>query len=140
MKNKNLTFAVTIVMAIAGSSAFGQQSKKPAEARKDVAEAKTKLKEAEKDSIADFQKFKKEAEKNISENKNKIAELKTKKLNDSKEIREQYNKKILALEQKNNELKKRIEGCNGNDKSAWETFKTKFTREMDELETSIKNI
>ncbi len=139
MKKKNLTFAVTIAMVVAGFSAFGQQNTKVAEERKDVSEAKADLREAKADSIADFQKFKKDAETKIQENQKKIGELKAKKSEESKEVKEKYDKKILTLEQKNNELRKRMENCNRNDKSAWESFKNKFTHEMDELTASIKD-
>ena len=139
-KMKNLTFAVTLVMAVAVSTAFGQQDKKAAAARKDVAEAQKDLKEAKTDSAADFQKFKKDAEQKISDNQKKIAELKAKKSTDSKELKEKYDKKVLALEQKNNDLKKKIEGCNNTKTSTWTSFKREFNHDMDELVTSIKNI
>ncbi len=140
MKKTKLTLVVTIVMAVAGFNTFGQENKKAKAARKDVAEAKTDLKEAKVDSTADFKKFKKEAEIKISDNQKKIAVLKAKQSKDNKETKAEYDKKVLTLEAKNNELKSRIEGCDGNNKSAWETFKIKFSNDMNELGTSIKNI
>lgn len=141
MKKTKLTLVVTIVMAVAGFNIFGQENKKAKEARKDVKEANTDLKEAKIDSTADYQKFKKDAEIKIADNQKKIAELKAKKSSENKEVKEKYDAKVVALEQKNNELKNRIEGCkNSNDKTAWESFKIKFNKDMNELGTSIKNI
>jgi len=140
MKMKNLTFAVTIVMAVAGFTAFGQQDKKAKEARKDVAQSQKDLREAKTDSAADFQKFKKDAETKISENQKKIAELKTKKSNESKEMKEKYDKKVLALEKKNNELKKKIESSDKTKTSMWTSFKREFNRDMDKLGDEIKSI
>ena len=133
MKKTILTFAVTMVIAVTSATAFGQENKKAAEARKDVAIA-------EKDSAADFQQFKKDAEAKIIDNQKKIAELKTKKANDNKEVKEKYDKKVLALEQKNNDLKKKIEGCSKTKTSTWTSFKREFNRDMDKLGNEIKKI
>ena len=140
MKKKNLTFALTLVMAVAGLSAFGQENQKAKDARKDVAASQKDLREAKKDSAADFQKFKKDAEARISENKKKIAELKTKKSTDSKEMKEKYDKKVLALEQKNNELKKKIEASDNTETSMWTSFKRGFNHDMVELGQAIKDL
>jgi len=130
---KNLTFAVTMFIAITGLTAFGQENKKAADARKELTEAK-------KDSAADFQKFKKEAQMKISDNQKAIAELKAKKSNDTKEVKAKYDQKVLALEQKNNALKKKIETCDNTKTSMWTSFKKGFTNDMDELGRAIKNI
>src|ERR1035437_5915490 len=140
MKKRNLTFAVTLVMAVAGLTAFGQEDKKAKDARKDVAQSQKDLREAKTDSAADFQKFKKESEAKISENQKKIAELKTKKSNESKEVKEKYDKKVLALEQKNNELKKKIEASDNTQTSMWTSFKRGFNHDMVELGQAIKDL
>jgi phosphoenolpyruvate-protein kinase (PTS system EI component) len=140
MKKTILTFAVTGVIAVASLTAFGQENKKAAEARKDVAESQKDLKEAKTDSAEDFKKFKKDAELQIGENQKKIAELKAKKSNDNKEAREKYDKKVLALEQKNNELKKKIEVSDNTKTSMWSSFKREFNHDMSELGHAIKNI
>lgn len=137
---KNLTITITMIAALAGLTAFGQQDKKASEARKDMAEAKKDLKEAQTDSAADFQQFKKNAESKIADNQKQIAELKTKKSNDSKEVKEKFDKKVLALEKKNNELKRKIDGSNKVQTSAWTSFKHEFVHDMDELGHAIKDV
>jgi hypothetical protein len=132
---KTTQMMLTLTMIVSGSTltAFAQENQK-------VAQARTNLEVAKKDSAADFQKFKKESELKISNNQKQITALKTKKSTESKEVKDKYDKKVLALEQKNNELKKRIETCNGQDKTAWEKFKIQFNKDMDELGKSIKSI
>ena len=139
MKKKNLTFALTLVMAVAALTVFGQEDKKAKEARKDVASSQKDLREAKKDSAADFQKFKKAAEAKISDNKKKIAELRTQKSNDSKDLKEKYDKKVLALEQKNNDLKKKIETADNTQTSMWVAFKQEFNNDMTAYVADLDN-
>ena len=140
MKNKILTLAMTGAIAIVGLSATAQESKKAADARKEVASAKKDLREAKIDSAADFQKFKKEAEGKIKENQMKITELKAKKSNDSKEVKAKYDKKVFALEKKNNELKSKIKKSSGTKTDMWTSFKREFTHDMEELGHAFKDL
>ncbi len=140
MKNKILTAALTIVLAVAGSATFAQTNKKAEEARKDVAESQKDLREAKIDSAADFQKFKNEAELKISDNQVKIKELKAKKLTGTKEKNEKYDRKVAALEKKNNDLKRKIEKCDGTKTAMWPSFKREFTHDIDELGNAIRDI
>jgi hypothetical protein len=133
MKPKQLAFTLSMIVSGTALTATAQENPK-------VAQARTNLEIAKKDSASDFQKFKKESELKIADNQKQIVALKTKKSTESKEIKDKYDKKVLSLEQKNNELKKRIETCKGEDKTTWEKFKIQFTKDMDELGTAIKNI
>ncbi len=137
MRNKNLMFVLAMVMAVSGFSMFAQEATK---ARNDLSEARNDLRLAKKDSVADFEKFKKDAQEKIINNEKKIAALKAKKSNDSKEVKEKYDKKILALEQKNNELKNKIDRCDETETSRWTSFKHEFNHDMAELGKSIKDL
>jgi hypothetical protein len=140
METKNLVLVVTTVMTIASVSGFAQQDKKSEKARKDVAESHVKLKEAQTDSTADYQQFKKNAEEKIRDNEKKIAKLKIEKSKNDKETKEEYDKKVLALEAKNNELKKRIADSANTKTYMWSSFKREFTHDMDELANAFKDI
>ena len=137
MKDKIVTFTITLVMIASSFMAVGQENKKVARAREEVAEAKEELKEAMLDSAADFQSFKREAEIKIKENKIKITELRAKKSNEAKDVRIKYDNRVLALERKNNELKKRIKGGKAIKPSLWSKFKENYLRDLDALGQDI---
>jgi chromosome segregation ATPase len=140
MKKTILQLTLTGIMIGTSLTSFGQQNKKVEKERKNVAEAKDDLREAKKDSAADFQKFKLEAETKIRENQTKIAELKAKKASDNKESKEKYDKKVAALDKKNNELKAKIEGCGNTKTSNWTAFKREFSHDMNELGHAFKDV
>ena len=141
MKSTILTMALTGIMSTVGLTVSAQQADKKSEnARKEVAEDQKKLAEAKKDSVSDYQKFKKESEAKIQKNETAIAALKTKKANDNKEVQEKYNKNVADLEQKNNDLRVKMQNCNGEDKGAWASFKHGFNEDMDKLGKSISKM
>jgi hypothetical protein len=140
MKKKILTCVVSMLIALTGFTAFGQQDKKAEKARKNEAKAKKDLKLAKADSAADYNKFKADAEAKIDANQKKIAELKAKKSSESKEIKAKYDKKVLALEVENNKLKKKAEGASDTETSMWTAFKRQFNKDMEALGQSIKDV
>lgn len=140
MINKILTFAVTALLTMSGFTALGQENPKAVEARKEIKSGNENLDEAKKDSIADFDKFKKDAQKKILDNQTKIVDLKIKKDSKIEEMQSEYDSKIQELELKNNELQNRMDGCTYEDTNSWDTFKLKFAKELDELALSIQNM
>lgn len=121
-------------------SAFSQEDKKAAQARKELAEAKKNLTKAKIDSAADFEQFKLEAENKIEDNKKKIADLRLADSELSLELKKKYDKKIVALQEKNNRLQKQIDESVDTKTSKWTEFKREFNRDMSELTDAIKNI
>jgi hypothetical protein len=147
MKKTILTMVVIALMAITGSTSYGQNVDKKAEkareniqeGKKDVIKAKQDLKVAQKDSVADYQKFKKESEAKIKANEKSIAELKVKVSKVDLKEKAEYEKKLGAIEQKNVNLKKRLEDYNAKGQSKWTTFKLKFDSDIEELGKELKN-
>jgi len=109
------------------------------EGKKDVIDAKLDLKAAQKDSVADYQKFKKESEKKIQNNEKSIAALKAKVSKTNSKEKAGYEKKLGVLEQKNATLKKRLEDYNTKGQTKWTTFKLKFDSDIEELGKELKN-
>jgi hypothetical protein len=140
MKKSILNFVIVGVIAVSTTTAFGQENKKAKEARTDIKEAKTELRLAKKDSVADYDAFKKDAELRISINKKSIAELKTKRANDTKDNKAIYDRKVAALEQRNNDLQNRIDKAEMTETSKWASFKREFNHDMKELGHSIKDL
>ena len=139
MKNKISSLLLSGVFTIISVSAFAQQSTKPAQARKDLKVAQKNLREAKKDSIADFQKFRTDTELKINANQKKLAELKSKNTSEKMEIKEAYDKKVLALEQKNNALRNKINGSDNAKITGWEKFKSEVNIEMEQFNRDMEN-
>ncbi len=133
MKQQIIKIAFTSVIALTSITAFSQENKQAANARKDLREAKL-------DSADDYNRFKKEAEATIKENEKKISELKAKKSEANKEEKEKYNKKVQALEQKNKNLKIKIEGASKTTTEMWASFKREFNHDIDEIGKAIRDI
>ncbi len=93
-----------------------------------------------KDSITDYQKFKKESEEKISALEKSIAEFKVKISTAKKDTKAEYEKKLASLEQKNNELKKKLEDYKDDGQDNWSKFKSEFNHDMDELGKAFKDL
>lgn len=113
-----------------------------------VQDAKQDLKEVQKDANAEAQKaanaeewriFKSESEVKIRANETYIAELKEKMKRSGRALDAVYAKNIEALEQKNKDMRSRIDVYDKS-QSNWESFKTEFGRDMDELGQALKNL
>jgi len=138
---KYIPIFATIALIIACSfSLFAQENKKASKARKEVVEAQRELTAAERDSVADFEQFKKESLASIAENQTKIAALKVKKAKETKVASEKYNKDVLALEEKNEALRKRIIEADGTEMGMWPSFKRQFSSDMNDIGRAFKEI
>lgn len=135
-----ITVLASVVFSMTGLTTVAQENPKAKSARKEIKEGKKDLKEAKKDSITEFEKFKKDAIKKISENQTKIIDLKIKKYQKTEDLQLEYDKKVVVLEEKNTELQNRIDGCACEDPTIWSTFRTKFSKDMEELNRAIHNM
>lgn len=140
MKKEMLKVVATVLFSITGLTVLGQENSKAKTARKEIKQGNKDLKEAKRDSISEFEEFKKDSEKRIIENQTKIVELKIKKHQKSDELQMDYDNKVLALEVKNKELQNRIDGCAYKDPTLWEKFKIQFSNDMDELYRGIQSM
>ena len=83
--------------------------------------------------------FKIESELKINDNENRIAELKEKMKKPGKVFDALYQKRIDDLEKRNLDMRVRMETYEKN-QSDWESFKTEFNHDMDELGNALKDI
>jgi hypothetical protein len=109
------------------------------QSKDDVVEARAELTQALKDSTEDFQNFKRQSELRILQHERDIAELKLQIAKTNKNTKTNYEKMIIDLEQRNYLLKENLKTYNEKNKENWENFKTKFSRNMDDLGNSISN-
>jgi len=134
MKKTILTMAAVAFFAVTATTAFGQNTdKKSDKAREDLTQAKQDLKEAQKDSVADYQNFKKESEARFVKNEKSLADWKVKIAKSDENRRAEYEKSLAALNQKNADLKKRMVDYKQNGETKWSLFKSEFNNDMDDF-------
>lgn len=120
---------------------------KVGDARENVAEAKQDLTEAQKmakveaekaENAAAWKVYKTDAEVKIKANDTRIAELKSTMKKAGKSTSAMYKENVTILEKKNAAMKNRISDYDRSP-SNWESFKSEFNRDMDELGTALKD-
>ncbi|MDP1725241.1 MAG: hypothetical protein Q8M15_00555 [Bacteroidota bacterium] len=139
---KKIIFTITAAgfMLATILSGCNSPSKKVENAQENLEEARQELSQAQRDSVADFELFKKESEERINNNDKLIAAFKERMATDKKQIKEEDQKIIDNLEQKNINMRKKIEEYKENGKDKWEAFKVEFNHDMDELADALKGL
>ena len=89
--------------------------------------------------LADIENFKKETNAKIEANNQVIVEFKVKAANAKKDAKVYYEEQIAILEQKNIAMKAKLDTYQENGKDNWETFKTEFNKDMNDLGEAFKN-
>lgn len=139
---KKSIIAIFTIGYIATSITYSCNSpaKKVENAQEELKDAKQELSQAQKDSVADFEYFRKSSEERIANNEIVINAYKSRMANDKKAIKAKDQKIIDALEQKNIDMRKKISEYKEEGKDKWENFKVEFDHDMDELGDAIKNL
>jgi hypothetical protein len=137
--------SATIVIFAAGILVTGCESsdQKNEMAQKQVQDAKDKLQEAQKNAIVvanaeQWKAFKDETDLVVKSNETRITELKDKMKKSRKSVDSLYAMKIDSLETKNQAMNLRVQNYEKN-QSNWETFKTEFKHDMDELGNALND-
>lgn len=139
---KKIIFAFAVMTFIAGITLVSCKpaTKEENEAKENAQEANQELIDVKKAATAEeWQAFKNSGDSLINKNEEKIAELKLKMKNTGKSIDAKYDKNIEILEQKNNDLKVKMETYKNDTKQDWQSFKSEFNHDMDELGQSLKD-
>lgn len=110
------------------------------DAKTEIAIAKQELNQAQKDSVADYAKFRMETEARINNNEKSILIIKNRIISDKKALDAKSQEEINDLEKKNNSLKKTVAELKVTTKEEWEKFKVDFNNEVDKVEKSVKKI
>lgn len=139
---KNLKTLSIVFVVMAGSAIIG--CKTPAEKLKNaqdaVIEADSDLVKANQDYLTEMESYKKETDAKIETNQQNLAEFETRMAKEKLEVKAEYAKTIEELRQKNQELKKRLDESSIADEVQWETFKSEFSRDLDELGKSFEDL
>jgi len=115
-------------------------SQKVENAQKDVNEAEADLEEAKEEYAQDVEAFRVQNAARTESNNKSIAEFNARTNAEKKEVHAEYQAKITELEQRNSDLKRKMDGYKASSKSEWETFKTEFNRDMDQLGDALKDL
>ena len=129
--------AVIVSMAFTMFISCQSSSKKIDNAQENVTKAKEKIYQAIKDSIKQFRSVTQEK---LIANEKQLAEYKIKIAKEKKANKEKYEAELARLDKKNNDLKIKLENYNEEGKEKWESFKTEFNRDMDELGKAFKDL
>ncbi|MBP7809206.1 MAG: peptidase M23 [Bacteroidia bacterium] len=137
MKKSILTIAAITSIAL---MSCGTKAEKVENAEEKLIEANQDLNKANEDYLTEVEAYKKETAEKIAANEQSIAEFKLRVENEKKEAKEDYKKRIAELEQKNSDMKKVIDEYQAEGKDKWESFKTEFNHDMEELGQAFKDL
>lgn len=130
---------ILTALSLVGFIAEAQQEKGKLEgSRKDIATAKADLKQAKKDSVAEYHQFRSESLLKVSENNKEIESLRVEKAEKDKEASIKFNRKVKALEEQNAVLRESVNNYRADGNTNWVVFKREFNQKMDELQQSFK--
>jgi hypothetical protein len=143
MKKTNFVFTLAMTFAamvfLTGCQLSSATPEEEA-AQAKVDEAKQELKAAEKAATAEeWEAFKSESETRIRINEISIAEFRDKMSISDRKVDVLYEEKIDKLEKQNKDMKNRIVSYE-NRQSNWESFKSEFNHDMDEISKAMKDL
>lgn len=118
----------------------GNSAQKVEKAEENVVEAEQDLEEAKDEYKSDMEQYRLMTAEKIAANERAIADYNNSLARDKRAVTAEIKEEIAELEAKNNKLKMKIGEYTDNGKDNWESFKTEFNRDMDDLGTSISNI
>jgi len=114
------------------------------EAREEVAEATHELnvatQEARADWLENWATFKRETDERMTAIDRRISELRLEVARVDVRYQDEYNKRIDDVERMNNELRARVSDYKDEGDVKWEAFKAEVARDLDALDTAVKNI
>jgi len=141
---KYILASTIIALIITGSFIIScgnsSSSENVEDAQDEVAEANENLNEANEAYMIEMKSYRSDADKKIAANNKSIEEFKARVDQEKKEAKAYYLRKIEELEQKNSDMKKRMDDYKADGKEQWETFKTEFNHDMDEMGNAIRDI
>ncbi len=140
MKKALITLSTAIYIVGAILTSCNTPTNKVEDAKEKVSEAKKDLDQATEEYQIEIENYRKETAIKISENNKTIADFKVKIEHEKKDVKAEYEKKIIQLEQKNKELKQKMDNYKAEGKEKWETFKTEFNHDMEELGKAFKDL
>lgn len=139
MKKLIFTLSATLLLAGAVLTSCNTAAEKVDNAEDKSIKADEDFNTVKEEYLADVENFKKETNLKIEANKQMIAEFNVKIEYAKKDAKAYYVEQIAILEQKNIAMKKKLDEYEVTGKDNWETFKTEFNKDMNDLGEAFKN-
>lgn len=127
-------------VAIAAFSTCKSPTQKLEDSHDNVIQAQTELDKAQADYNADVEKFRKESNDKITANEKNIADFNARIVKGKNQANADYKRRMAILEQKNTDMKKKMADYKADGIEKWESFKTEFNHDMDELGNSLRDL
>lgn len=140
MKNVILGLAVIGLITSVSILSCNTPEQKVENAQNKVDQANKDLDTANAQYLADIEKYRKETADKIAANDSSITRFRMRIENEKGEAKEDNETKIAVLEKKNTDMKKRMDDYKAEGKDKWQIFKAEFSRGMDELGESFKDL
>jgi chromosome segregation ATPase len=138
--NKMLFYILPLALISSLIMMCSSPAEKVNTAQQEVNQANKDLEKANQEYQQDILNYKKENETRIATNDQLISDFKVRIANEKKAVKDEYNKKIAELEQKNTDTRRKLDEYKAESKEKWESFKSEFNRDMDELGTALSNL
>lgn len=135
-----ITNAILLTFIFGIVSCQSNSTKKLQDAKADVVEADKNLEKAQEDYLADMATYKSEINTKITANEQSIRDFKARIADSKEEAKADYDKEISKLEEKNTDMKRKIDEYKQEGKDQWNSFKTEFNHDMDELGRALQNL
>ncbi|HSQ47906.1 MAG TPA: hypothetical protein VLM44_13425 [Lutibacter sp.] len=139
MKKLIFTLSATVLLAGAIFTSCNTAAEKVEKAEDKSIKADEDYNSAKEEYLADIENFKKETNAKIDANNQLIADFKVKIASSKKDAQVYYQEQITILEQKNIAMKQKMDAYQESGKDNWETFKTEFNKDMNDLGEAFKN-
>lgn len=134
-----LGVAISIFLASAIFTSCNTAAEKVENAEDKSIKADEDFNSAKEEYLADIENFRKETAAKIEANNQMIADFKVKIATSKKDAKAYYVEQIAILEQKNIAMKVKLDAYEESGKDNWETFKTEFNKDMNDLGEAFKN-
>jgi hypothetical protein len=139
MKKSILIIAAMAFAATATFTGCTTPTQKVENAEENVQKANEELAKAKQEYLTDVDSYRRQTDTQISTNDQMLADLKTIVAKERAETRTAYLQRISVLEQKNLEMKNKMRDYRGDNQENWKTFKSDFSRDMDQLGKDLKD-
>lgn len=140
MKKSILILASATLVSGLALTSCNSSSENVDKAEQAVTDANNELEKANQEYLADIENYRTETASKIAANNQSIIDFNLRIEKEKKEVKDDYKKQIAELELKNSDMKKKMDDYKAEGKDNWETFKTEFSHDMDELGAAFKDL
>jgi hypothetical protein len=140
VKNRSKYITLFALLSIFIISGCNNSARKVENAQEEVTEAKEELDEANREYAIEIEKYKKDTESIVMTNQKILDDFKLRIENEKSVVKAKYNKVIAKLEEKNNDMGKKMDDYKAEGEEQWESFKTEFSMDMDNLGKAFKDL